>query len=184
MSEECSRCASCQCRCCLCVCVCACHTLRDNTYSRIICSVGRSVARCDVCALNLVAHQRAKKETKKYRLLLFSFKFYSFSSLSSLRAPHNLCSLWHLLCQRCATVWVRELCDELVCTSTVKWFCGCVFIYLSVICVADIAIEAYAIVPLHGSKLIVKMLRERTKKSSHNCKVCGSSSSSSKFTLK
>lgn len=24
------------------VCVCACHTLRDSTYSRIICSVGRS----------------------------------------------------------------------------------------------------------------------------------------------
>lgn len=45
-------------------------------------------------------------------LLLFSFQFYSFSSHSSLRAPQNLCSLWHLLCQRCATVWVRELCER------------------------------------------------------------------------
>lgn len=45
--------------------VCACHTLRDNTHSRTY----HMVDRRDVCALNLVAHQRElKRKNECYRV--------------------------------------------------------------------------------------------------------------------
>lgn len=130
---------------------------------------GRSLCVC--IELGSRAPSREQRENKQSReqgknVIAFNKVLLLFGNLFSPLCRANLCSFWHLLCQRCVCVSERtKSCTIRFCQNSIWPACDlCIYCIYPLTCLAKVAVDRkknHAIVRLHGPIQLSNYLEEQ-----------------------